>query len=127
MLSGAIAAITPAQSVASGRSMDIAVKSVRVEDGRMTWHNAGTGQRVTVALNSFKLLDPTETSPVTFYLVATYAGTEFTANGETGPTARLRDSAAETPWPVTLRVTTTPEAAVSAIRHRCSQQAFRAR
>jgi AsmA protein len=97
---------TPAQSVAPGRSMDIAVKSVKVEDGTLTWHNAGTGQHVTVALNSFNLLDPTETSPVTFDLVATYAGTRFTANGETGSTARLRDTAAETPWPAKLRVTT---------------------
>src|ERR1700722_2694701 len=93
----------PAQGVASGRSMDIAVKSVKVEDGTLTWHNAGTGQRVTVALNSFELLDPTDTSPVTFDLVATYAGTQFTANGETGSTARLRDAAAKTPWPAKLK------------------------
>jgi AsmA protein len=97
---------TPAQAVASGRSMDIDVESVQVEDGTLTWHNAGTGQRVTVALNSFKLLEPTETSPVTFDLVATYGGTQFTASGETGSTARLRDPAAKTPWPAKLRVTT---------------------
>ena len=60
--------------------MHIEVKSVKVEYGTLTWHNAGTGQRVTVALNSLKLLEPTETAPVTFDLVATYAGTQFTAN-----------------------------------------------
>ena len=75
-----------------------------VEDGTLTWRNGITGQSVTGTLNSFQLLDPSETSPVTFQLVATYAGTRFEAKGETGSTSRLRDAVAKTPWPVKLAV-----------------------
>ena len=95
---------TPAAAAAPGKSMDIEVNSVTVEDGTVTWRNGITGQSVTVALNSFELLEPSETSPMTFELVANYAGTRFEANGETGSTARLRDTAAKTPWPVKLTV-----------------------
>ncbi len=70
----------------------------------MTWRNGITGQSVTVALNSFELREPSETSPMTLELFATYAGTRFEANGETGSTARLLDTAAKTPWPVKLTV-----------------------
>ncbi len=95
---------TPAPASVAGKSMDIEVKSVTVEDGTVTWRNGITGQSVTVALNSFELLERSEASPMTFELVATYAGTRFEANGETGSTARLRDTAAKTPWPVKLTV-----------------------
>ena len=62
---------TAVQAAASGGSMAIDVKSVKVRDGTLTWHNIGTGLRVTVALDSFQLLAPAETSPVTFDFVAT--------------------------------------------------------
>ena len=75
-----------------------------VEDGTLTWRNGITGQAVTGTLNSFELLEPSETSPVTFQLVATCAGTQFKAKGETGSMARLSDTAAKTPWPVRLTV-----------------------
>ena len=94
----------PAPGPAPGNATDIDVKSVTVEDGTVTWHNGLTGQTVAVALNSFELQEPSETSPMTFDLVATYAGTRVAAKGETGSTARLRDTAAKTPWPVTLTV-----------------------
>ena len=93
---------TPAPAAAPVKSMDIEVKSVMVEDGTVTWRHGITGQSVTVALNSFELLEPTETSPITFELVATYVGTRFEVKGETGSTARLRDTAMKTPWPVKL-------------------------
>ena len=95
---------TPAPAAAPGKSMDIEVKSVTVEGGTVTWRNRTTGQSVTVALNSFELLEPRQTSPMTFELAATYAGIRFEANGETGSTARLRDTAAKTPWPVELTI-----------------------
>ena len=87
-----------------GQPMDIDVQSMTVEDGTLTWRNGITGQAVTGTLNSFELLEPSETSPVTFQLVATYAGTQFDAKGETGSMARLSDTAAKTPWPVRLTV-----------------------
>jgi uncharacterized protein involved in outer membrane biogenesis len=95
---------TPAPAAAPGKSMDIEVKSVTIEDGTVTWRHGITGQSVTVALNSFELLEPSETSPITFELVATYVGIRFEAKGETGSTARLRDTAMKTPWPVKLTV-----------------------
>ena len=95
---------TPTAAAAPRKPMDIDVKSVTVEDGTLTWRNGITGQSVTGTLNSFELLEPSETSPVTFQLVATYAGTRFEAKGETGSMARLRDTAAKTPWPVKLTV-----------------------
>lgn len=95
---------TPAAATAPRKPMDIDVESVTVEDGTLTWRNGITGQSVTGTLNSFALLEPSETSPVRFQLVATYAGTRFEAKGETGSAARLRDAAAKTPWPVKLAV-----------------------
>jgi uncharacterized protein involved in outer membrane biogenesis len=95
---------TPTPGAAPRKSMDIEVNSVMVEDGTVTWRNGITGKNVTVALNSFELLEPSQTSPMTFELVANYAGTQFEANGETGSTARLRDTTAKTPWPVKLTV-----------------------
>ena len=97
---------TPSSAAAPERSMGFDVKSVKVQGGTLTWLNAAAGRNVTVALNSLELLAPSETSPVTFDLVATYEGTKFEANGETGSTARLRDTAAQTPWPVKLTATT---------------------
>jgi AsmA protein len=95
---------TPAAPAAPSKPMDIDVQSVTVEDGTLTWRNGVTGQNATVALNSLEVLEPSATSPVTFDLVATYAGTRYTAKGETGSMARLRDAAAKTPWPVRLTV-----------------------
>jgi uncharacterized protein involved in outer membrane biogenesis len=95
----------PTAAAAPGKPMDIDVHSMTVEDGTLTWRNGITGQAVTGALNSFELLEPSETSPVTVQLVATYAGTQFDAKGEAGSMARLSDTAAKTPWPVKLVVT----------------------
>ncbi|HEX3400764.1 MAG TPA: AsmA family protein [Acetobacteraceae bacterium] len=94
----------PTAAAAPGESMDIVVQSMTVEDGTLTWRNGVTGQAVTGTLNSFELLEPSTTSPVTFRLVATYAGTQFDAKGETGSMARLSDTAAKTPWPVRLSI-----------------------
>jgi AsmA protein len=94
----------PATTAAPRKPMDLDVASVTVEDGTLTWRNGVTGQSATVALNSFALLEPSETAPITFQLVATYAGTRLEAKGETGSAARLRDTAAKTPWPVILTV-----------------------
>ena len=99
---------TPTAAAAPGQPMDIPmdidIQSMTVEDGTLTWRNGITGQAVTGTLNSFELLEPSETSPVTFQFVATYAGTRFDAKGETGSMARLSDAAAKTPWPVKLTV-----------------------
>jgi len=94
----------PTDAAAPGEPMDIDVQSMTIEDGTLTWRNGITGQVVTGTLHSFELLEPSETSPVTFQFVATCAGTRFDAKGETGPMARLRDTAAKTPWPVRLTV-----------------------
>jgi len=94
----------PTAAAAPGESMDIVVQSMTVEDGTLTWRNGVTGQAVTGTLNSFELLEPSTTSPVTFRLVATYAGTQFNAKGETGSMARLSDTAAKTPWLVRLSI-----------------------
>jgi AsmA protein len=90
-----------------GKPMDIDVQSVTVEDGTLTWRNGITGRTVTGTLNSFELAEPSDTSPITFQLVATYAGNQIAAKGEAGPLARLRDTAAKTPWPVKLAVNAT--------------------
>jgi AsmA protein len=95
---------TPAPAGTPRKSMDIDVASVTINEGTLTWRNGVTGQSITVALNSFELLEPSETVPITFQAVATYAGTRFEAKGETGSAARLRDTAATTPWPVKLTV-----------------------
>ena len=100
-------AATPVLVATPENSIGVEIKSVKVEDGTLTWRNGTNGQTVTVALNSFELRESTETSSVTFGLVATYVGTRFEVNGETGSTARLRDTAAQTSWPVKLKVTTT--------------------
>ncbi len=94
----------PTAAAAPGESMDIVVQSMTVEDGTLTWRNGVTGRAVTGILNSFELLEPSTTSPVTFRLVATYAGTQFNAKGETGSMARLSDTAAKTPWLVRLSI-----------------------
>ena len=67
----------PTAAAAPGESMDIVVQSMTVEDGTLTWRNGVTGRAVTGTLNSFELLEPSTTSPVTFRLVATYAGTSI--------------------------------------------------
>ena len=94
----------PTTTTAPGEPMDIAIQSMTVEDGTLTWRNGLTGQAVTGVLHSFELLEPSETSPVMFQLVATCAGAQFDAKVETGSMARLRDRAAKTPWPVRLTV-----------------------
>jgi AsmA protein len=91
-------------AAAPGKPMDIDVRSMTIEDGTLTWRNGITGQAVTGTLNSFEFLEPSETSLVTFQLIATCAGTQFHAKGETGSMARLSDTAAKTPWPVRLKV-----------------------
>jgi AsmA protein len=95
----------PTSAAAPRKPMDIALHSMTVKDGTLNWRNGRTGQAVTGTLNSFELLEPSETSPGTVQLVATYGGTQFDAKGETGSMARLSDTAAKTPWPVKLVVT----------------------
>jgi len=95
---------TPAADTLPEKPMKIDVESIMVEDGTLSWRNGITGQSVTGTVNSLQLLEPDGTSPVTFQLVATYAGTRFEAKGETGSTSRLHDAAAKTPWPVKLAV-----------------------
>jgi AsmA protein len=92
----------PAPAAAPGTPMDIDIQSVTVEDGTLTWRNGATGQSAAIALTSLDVQEPSNTSPITFTLVATYAGTRLEAKGETGSAARLRDTAAKTPWPVKL-------------------------
>ena len=95
---------TPTAAAASGKPMYVDLQSMTVEDGTLTWRNGITGQAVTGTLNSFELLEPSATSPVTFQFVVTCAGTQFDAKGETGSMARLSDTAAKTPWPVRLSI-----------------------
>jgi AsmA protein len=104
---------TARPAAAPHKSMDIDVGSVTVEDGTVTWRNGITGQSATVALNSLEVLEPSETSAITFKLAATYGGTRLEANGETGSMARLRDTKATTPWPAKL-VVSSDGAALSA-------------
>ena len=91
-------------AAAPAEPMNIDIQSMTVKDGMLTWRDGITGQAVAGTLNSFELLEPSETSPVAFQFVATYAGTRIVAKGETGSMARLSDTAAKTPWPVRLTV-----------------------
>ena len=74
----------PTAAAAPGAPMDIDVQSMTVEDGTLTWRNGITGQAVTGTLNSFELLEPSETSPVTFQLVAIWAGNSALREGRDG-------------------------------------------
>jgi len=98
---------TPAPAATQGRALEIEVESIKVEGGTLTWHDAVNGQKVMLALQSFELLEPSETSSITFELVATYSGTQFAAHGETGSMALLRNTAEKAPWPAKMTLITT--------------------
>ncbi|MBV9756990.1 MAG: AsmA family protein [Alphaproteobacteria bacterium] len=80
------------------------IQQVRVEDGRLTWHDGRSGETRVVDVPRLELSEPAETAPVAFTGELRYTGRTIALTGELGPLARLRDAASRTPWPVKVSV-----------------------
>ena len=92
----------PAAETRPAAPLAVAVREVRVEGGTVTWRDGRNGHSTTVDLAGLQAGADSADSPIRFALQAAYGGSPFTAAGEAGPLARLRDPAATTPWPVHL-------------------------
>jgi AsmA protein len=76
------------------------IQQVRVEAGRLTWHDGRTGETRVVDVPRLDVSEPGDTAPVAFDGELRYAGQTIALSGELGPLARLRDPESRVPWPV---------------------------
>lgn len=82
-------AAEPTQADAAGVANLPAVRSVRIEDARITYRDGRTGQKTTVTLGRVTLRADDADSPLKVRASGTFDGTAVTVNGELGPLASL--------------------------------------
>lgn len=80
------------------------IQQVRVEAGKLTWHDGRSGETQVVEVPRLQLSEPADTAPVAFDGELRYAGRTIAVNGELGPLARLHDAADRTPWPAKISI-----------------------
>jgi len=98
---GRLAAEAPAQSAAPPGSVpDVLVRSLRIEDARVTWRGKDAAAPKRFDLHVLETDANGLEAPVVLTARGAYAGQEFALSVDAGPLSRLFDVAATTPWPV---------------------------
>ncbi|CAH2603987.1 AsmA family protein [Rhodovastum atsumiense] len=95
---GAPPAAAPAASPGSGP--DLLVRSLRLEDGQVTWRDGATGRATVLAVKLLKAGAAGVGAPVTASAEGRLGDQPLVLTAETGPLARLLDPVASDPWPV---------------------------
>jgi len=83
-------------------SARLAVRSVRVEDGTLTWHDGRSGASDTFGLRRLEVSEASDEAPIMVAGDVLFRGTAVAVSGQLGSLARLRDAASSAPWPVRL-------------------------
>ncbi len=82
-------------------TMQVAIASLVIEDGRIGWHQA-SGRTEVVELHELDAKAANEAAPISIAASGLWRVTPFTLSGELGSLARLQDRQAAAPWPVRL-------------------------
>lgn len=90
----------PAAAAPSGGTQ-ISIRSLRIEDGRVTWRDGKTGASTVLALARVDLSAESDSAPMLLAVQGAYDKVPFTLDGTTGPLAALRGPPVA-PWPVKL-------------------------
>ena len=101
---------SPANPVPAGApqakpATHISIAAVRIEHGRVSYHDDSKASTTVLGLTSLKADADTPDSNLKLSTEAEYNGTAFALSGEIGPLTRLQDAEADTPWPVRLTLT----------------------
>jgi len=81
------------------------VAALRIENGAVTWHDAGTGRSEDLGIESFSLSSASPSSPMTIEGLVTLNSVAVTLKGQTGPLSRLLPGAQGPAFPVDLAAT----------------------
>jgi AsmA protein len=95
-----------APSVPAAEPTALAVRELRVENGRLTWHDARSGRSVSVRVPRLDARAAGADSPVVLTASLLVDGRPVTVSGRTGPIARLLAASATAPWPVQITLET---------------------
>jgi uncharacterized protein involved in outer membrane biogenesis len=119
-------ATAPANAAPTGSPMEFAVRSLRIQDGQLTWHDGRTGTTTVVALRQLDVAAEDFSAPVTFTALASVRGAGLSLSGQTGSFDRLQDLHATSPWPVqvALEVPGARLAATGSLTHPLALQGY---
>lgn len=79
---------------------NLALVTLHVRDGRITWRDGQSGESTTVELRRLQMSSATPQSPVIVSAEMNYARQRINISAQTGPWARMLDTAARSPWGV---------------------------
>lgn len=79
---------------------NLALVTMHVRDGRITWRNGQTGEAAIVELRRLQMSSASPQAPVIVSAEANYGRQRINVSAQTGPWSRMLDSAARTPWGV---------------------------
>ena len=94
------AAATAVPAVRAGAAPDLLVRSLRIEDGRLTWRGRDPAAPIQLDIRLLDVAASGIESPITMIAQGAYAGQALALTAETGPLSRLLDRGATIPWPV---------------------------
>lgn len=81
------------------------IADLRIENGALTWHDAGTGRSEDLGIDSFRMGSASASSPVMIEGLVTLNSVALTLKGQTGPLSRLMPGATGPAFPVDLTAT----------------------
>lgn len=96
----------PSPAAPSGPAPAILVRSLRIEDGRLTWRGRPPAAPLRLDLRVLEAGADDMAAPVTLSAQGAQAGQALAVMAETGPLAALLDPSAAVPWPVKLTLET---------------------
>jgi AsmA protein len=89
-----------------GGGTRIAIRSLSIEDGQLSYRDGRTGKTTVLGISDLQADAPELGGPMHLTTAASYNGTPFKATGDLGPLSRLQEPASpgEKPWLVKLTV-----------------------
>ncbi len=90
----------PAASAEEDEGANLALVTVYLRDGRVTWRNGQTGETAVVELRRLQMSSASPDAPVLVSAEAAYGRQRINVAAQTGPWSRLLDPVARTPWGV---------------------------
>ncbi len=88
----------PPRPTGTFESPNLALLTVHVRDGRITWRDGATGSATTAELRRLSLTSSAIDAPVIASAEILYGKQRINMAAQTGPWARLIDASARTPW-----------------------------
>lgn len=88
----------PPPGAASPDAPRLALQTVHVRDGRLTWRNGRTGKSAVFEIRRISATSATSDSPVAITAELMYGRQRIGVQAQTGPLAKLAEASSRTPW-----------------------------